>query len=202
MRVRRVLLTLLCLAACGRTELGEAIARENDGGLRLGVDGGAPERDAGQDGGRLTSDAGSLTRDGGVRGRCGANPGPMTSTRCAQRVLLTRLTRTTPTCVVDVRISVGEEGTLTWDCGSPAGGAAEVRFARATFRGRVTAGALEVCTASQFDWTDRCVWISEQFIEGPVQRGPLQLSYAEAPLDGAGCQVPCQATGTFEILQP
>lgn len=157
--------------------------------------------DGGRDAGSLLRDAGPAPHDGGVR-RCGTSPGPMTSTRCAQRLRLTGLMRTTPTCAVDVRIAVGEEGTLSWDCGSPAGGGAEVRFARATFRGRVSGGELDACTTSQFDWTDRCVWISEQFVEGPVQRGPLRLSYAEAPLSGGACQVPCQATGTFEILAP
>lgn len=123
--------------------------------------------------------------------------------RCRQRVRFTRLTRSRVTCFVDVRLDVGDEGLLEWDCGQPTG-RAELRFPRARFTGVMNGTRLDVCFGSEFDWSDGCKWTSAQAVSGEVTTGAtLRLTYAEAPLPGeSGCVVPCQATGEVVVLGP
>lgn len=191
---------LLSSFGCGRTEpLTETIAFDagtsRDAGLvDAGVrDGGSP-RDAG------LVDAG-LTRDAGAPTSCRNAPGPQSGRRCSRKLRLDSLSRSTFSCFVDVRIDVAEEGTLEWECDQPMG-RAEVRFARAGFTGVVNGNELDVCFGSEFDWSDGCRWTSAQALRGSLASSSLQLTYAEAPLTGAGCQTPCSASGVVTILAP
>ena len=108
-----------------------------------------------------------------------------------------------PGCFIDVRMNIGDEGVLEWDCGAPTGGA-EVRFPRARFTGVVTGDRLHVCFGSEFDWSDGCKWTSAQALRGTLGAGvTLQLTYSEAPLTGQpGCEVPCSASGEVLDLGP
>lgn len=193
--VLRVLVVLLSLLGCGRTEpLSETIATDaglsRDAGTR---DAGAP-RDAG------TLDAG-MTRDAGAATSCTNAPGPQGGQRCQRRLRLDSLSRSGATCFVDVRIDLAEEGELEWECDRPLG-RAEVRFARARFTGVVSANELDVCFGSEFDWADGCRWTSAQALRGSLSEPTLQLTYAEAPLSGLGCQPPCAASGVVTVLAP
>lgn len=184
-------LLLAVLTSCGRTEpLVETTALVFDAGR---ADGG--RADAG------VTDAGVL--DAGVPTSCANAPGPQTAQLCSQKLRFVSVERSMPSCFVDVRMNVGDEGVLEWDCGTTMG-RAEVRFPRARFTGGVTGDLLEVCFGSEFDWSDGCRWTSAQALRGPLTAGAtLRLTYSEAPLRGQlGCVVPCSASGEVLNLGP
>ena len=194
--VMRLLVTTSLLRAaltsCGRTEpLVEVIPLVLDAG----------RTDAGQPDAGRALDAG--VADAGVPTSCANAPGPQTAQRCSQRLRLLSVSRSMPSCFVDVRMNVGDEGLLEWDCGATMG-RAEVRFPRARFTGVVTGELLEVCFGSEFDWSDGCSWTSAQALRGPLTSGAtLRLTYSEAPLPGQlGCVVPCSASGEVLNLGP
>ena len=185
-------LLLVALTSCGRTEpLVETIAFMADAGR---PDAGRP--DAGR-----SLDAG--VADAGVPTSCANAPGPQTAQRCSQQLRVLSLSRSMPSCFVDVRMNVGDEGVLEWDCGTTMG-RAEVRFPRARFTGVVRGDLLEVCFGSEFDWTDGCRWTSAQALRGPLTAGAtLRLTYSEASQPGQlGCVVPCSASGEVMNLGP
>lgn len=195
-------LLLAALTSCGRTEplselvnvvpvdAGSIDAGRRDAGVRS--DAGVP------DGG---NDAGPV--DAGVPTSCTNTPGPQTAQRCRQRLRFTSLSRSMPSCFIDVRMNVGEEGVLEWDCGTLMG-RAEVRFPQARFTGVVNGDLLDVCFGSDFDWTDGCKWTSAQALRGALGTGrTLRLTYSEAPVPGQlGCVVPCSASGEVLDLGP
>lgn len=194
--VMRLLVTtsllLAALTSCGRTEpLVEVIPLVLDAG----------RTDAGQPDAGRALDAG--VADAGVPTSCANAPGPQTAQRCSQKLRFVSVSRSMPSCFVDVRMNVGDEGLLEWDCGATMG-RAEVRFPRARFTGVVTGDLLEVCFGSEFDWSDGCSWTSAQALRGPLTSGAtLRLTYSEAPLPGQlGCVVPCSASGEVLNLGP
>ncbi len=194
-RTRVTQLLLVLAVSCGRTEpLVETIAFVLDAGLADAgrADGGAT--DAGRDAGLA---------DAGVPTSCANPPGPQTAQRCSQKLRFLSVSRSMPSCFVDVRMNVGDEGVLEWDCGTTMG-RAEVRFPRARFTGVVTGDLLEVCFGSEFDWSDGCRWTSAQALRGTLTAGAtLRLTYSEAPLPGQrGCVVPCSASGEVLNLGP
>ena len=185
-------LLLAALISCGRTEpLVETTALVFDAGS---ADAGRP--DAGR-----SFDAG--VADAGVPTSCANAPGPQTTQRCSQKLRFLSVTRSMPSCFVDVRMDLGDEGVLEWDCGTTMG-RAEVRFPRARFTGVVSGDLLEVCFGSEFDWTDGCRWTSAQALRGRLTAGAtIRLTYSEAPLPGQlGCVVPCSASGEVLNLGP
>lgn len=181
LRLVFVVVPLLC---CGRTEpLSETI----------GVDAGRADTGV--------RDAGMTSRDAGAPTSCTNAPGPQLGRRCQRTLRLDSLSRSSALCFVDVRIDLAEEGTLEWEC-EQATGRAEVRFSRARFTGVVSGNQLDVCFGSEFDWSDRCRWSSAQALRGSLSEPTLQLTYAEAPLTGSGCQTPCGASGVVTLLAP
>lgn len=189
-------LLLAVLTSCGRTEpLAETTALVFDAGRAD-----AGRTDAG------VADAGSLDAgraDAGVPTSCANAPGPQTAQRCSQQLRVLSLSRSMASCFVDVRMNVGDEGVLEWDCGTTMG-RAEVRFPRARFTGVVRGDLLEVCFGSEFDWTDGCRWTSAQALRGTLTAGAtLRLTYSEASQPGQlGCVVPCSASGEVINLGP
>lgn len=184
-------LLLVLAVSCGRTEpLVETIAVVHD----------AERADAGRADAGAT-DAGSV--DAGVPTSCANAPGPQTAQRCSQKLRFMSVSRSMPSCFVDVRMDVGDEGVVEWDCGTTMG-RAEVRFPRARFTGVVNGDLLEVCFGSEFDWTDGCRWTSAQALRGSLTTGAtLRLTYSEAPRPGQlGCVVPCSASGEVLDLGP
>jgi len=175
--VTRPVLVLTLAMSCGKTEPPrETVVLSSDAGV---PDAGRPLDAGASDAGR---DAGLF--DAGVLTSCTNSPGPQTAQRCAQRLRFTSLSRSMPSCFIDVRMNVGEEGVLEWDCGTPMG-RAEVRFPRARFTGVVNGDLLEVCFGSEFDWTDGCNWTSAQALRGALGAGvTLRLTYSAAPLPG------------------
>ncbi len=195
--VIRLLTSLLvaALTSCGRTEpLVETLALVLDAGSADAGRADAGATDAGRDAGLV---------DAGVPTSCANAPGPQTAQRCSQKLRVLSVSRSMPSCFVDVRMNVGDEGVLEWDCGT-AMGRAEVRFPRARFTGVVTGDLLEVCFGSEFDWTDGCRWTSAQALRGTLTAGAtLRLTYSEAPRPGQlGCVVPCSASGEVLNLGP
>lgn len=118
----------------------------------------------------------------------GAGGGPT----CERRLRVLSLT-VQPGCWVDVSISVGQVGTLSWPC---EGGVGSVAFGAMAFRGVVLpGGGIELCAGTQFDWSDGCHWTSAQYVTGRLADPRVTFTYAEAPAPGqAGCAPSCSAS--------
>ena len=117
---------------------------------------------------------------------------------CTRSVVVQTLTRSSPTCFVDVVVAVGQTGTLTLACAGD--GEASIAFGSRSFAGAVVGGAIMVCTGTQFDWSDGCVWTSAQTVQGDVASGTLSFDYVEAPKPGqSSCAAPCTAHGTIAV---
>lgn len=185
----------LVVGGCGRTDPISFTPVIDAGWRDAGVD-------AGADAGRRRDGGLPMVADGGAPTSCANEPGPGTQTRCFARVRLEQFTPSSPTCFVDVRVRVGEEGAVDWDCGETTG-RASITFPNARFTGVVTERNVDVCSGTEFDWTDGCHWSSAQTIRGSLSDQRLRLTYAEAPLAmQLGCVVPCSASGTLLLLPP
>lgn len=120
-----------------------------------------PRQDARPD--ALVLDPICVWPDGGLRGAT-----------CSRNLRVLDLRRSSPICFVDVVVSVGQTGTLTYDC---AGGGAIVDFGRATFRGAFDGARVDVCIGTS-----------------------LRFDYVESPAPGQrGCLTPCTATATIAV---
>jgi hypothetical protein len=117
---------------------------------------------------------------------------------CSREVRVIAVTKSSPTCFVDLAFDVGDTGTLRFACG---GGQAELSFSRGTFRGGFDGASVDVCAGTTFPWSDGCTWDSAQRAFGELAAGTLSFTYVEAPT-GSGCLQPCTATGTLEIVAP
>lgn len=186
----------LVSAACGaRTALPlDDVEEGPDAGPDSGRDAArdAP-RDAAQDGPR---DAG---RDAPAASLCvpfDAGTGPDAGT-CTRSVRVGSVTKSMPSCFVDLAFDVGEIGTLRYAC---AGGAAELVFSRGTFRGGFDGKRVDVCAGTSFEWSDGCTWESAQRADGDLFPGIFAFSYVEKATSGMRCFPPCSATGTIVVL--
>jgi hypothetical protein len=194
-RLVRVLLPLgVVSVACGaRTGLSADEVAPVDAGREAELD---PPRDARVEAPVAIVDAG---RDTGPSLLCtpfDAGSGADAGT-CSRSVRVTRVTRSTSTCFVDLAFDVGEIGTLRFACG---GGAAEMVFSRGTFRGGYDGQSVDVCAGTTFKWSDGCSWDSAQRALGELGSGELSFTYVEQTTAGSGCSSPCTATGTVEVL--
>jgi hypothetical protein len=130
---------------------------------------------------------------------CTMPPAPVaTSSMCSHGVVITSLTRSSPSCFTDTVVSVGQHGTLTFPCESS--GPASLRIGSSTFDGALVGAKIEVCTGTQFPWNDGCTWTSAQRVSGNLSSGELVFTYGEAPKAGQhGCASACTATGQVRL---
>lgn len=122
-----------------------------------------------------------------------ANKGPT----CRRNVVFKGLQKS-PSCYVDTVAQEGQAGVLTYPCNGD--GAATLRFGSKSFHGAVVGGKVDVCTGTEYLFSDQCKWTSAQRVSGSVGNGELQFTYGEAPKPGQhNCAMKCGATATISV---
>jgi hypothetical protein len=125
-----------------------------------------------------------------------ASTGPM----CTRTVVVRSLTLSSPTCYTDLRVAVGDRGTMTYPCSGD--GASKLSFDRGTFEGAEISGKVTVCTGTQYEVpsVDRCTWSTAQEVTGSIASGTLRFTYGEAPKEPPGmCASACTSVGSIEV---
>jgi hypothetical protein len=117
---------------------------------------------------------------------------------CSRTVLVTTLNRSNPVCFVDAVVGVGQTGTLSYPCVGD--GPATISFGTRSFTGADIGNVVDVCTGTEFPWSDGCMWTSAQRVTGALDSGTLTFTYGEAPKAGqTGCTWSCSAEGTLTL---
>lgn len=184
---------LLLLIACGaRTDPGSRALEPEDAGFDASVRDAARDasRDAPPDSPPLVDAAGPamcVVADAG---------GPPFPDACAMSAKMTSFTLSSSTCFVDVAVKLGEPGVINFFC---QGGYASADFGHGAFQGNFTGKTFDVCIGTTFNYSDGCTWKSAQRITGDPSSGHLTFTYEEAPVSGAGCASPCNATGVISL---
>ena len=125
--------------------------------------------------------------------KTGASRGP----RCQRNVVVTSLTKR-PSCFVDTVVQNGQEGTLAFPCDGD--GEATLTFGNKSFKGADVGGKIDVCTGTEYPFSDGCTWTSAQHVSGSIASGKLQFTYGEAPKPGQSqCAMACESTATVRI---
>ncbi|MBX3193434.1 MAG: hypothetical protein KF819_41010 [Labilithrix sp.] len=127
-----------------------------------------------------------------------------TGATCTKTVVVTSLA-SQPGCFTDTVVAVGQRGTLRYPCDGE--GPASLGFSSKThgskqFDGGGSKRAVDVCTGTEFDFSDGCTWTSAQRVSGSIERGTLQFAYGEAPKAGQeskACASACTARGTLRV---
>lgn len=125
-----------------------------------------------------------------------ASTGPM----CTRTVVVRSLTLSSPTCYTDLRVAVGDRGTLTYPCSGD--GASKLSFDRGTFEGADIGGKVTVCTGTQYEvpMVDHCTWSTAQQVTGSIANGTLRFTYGEAPKEPPSmCASACTSTGSIDV---
>ncbi len=126
-----------------------------------------------------------------ARAPAAANHGP----KCKRSVVFTGLQKS-PSCYVDTVAHEGQAGVLTFPCSGD--GEASLRFGKKTFIGAVVNGKVDVCTGTEYLFSDHCKWTSAQRVTGTVGNGDLRFTYGEAPKPGQqSCAAACGATASI-----
>ena len=128
-------------------------------------------------------------------GHVGPSSGPM----CTRSVTLGAISKR-ESCYVDTVAQPGDTGTLTYPCEGD--GEATLSFGNRTFSGAVVSGKVDVCTGTEYPFSDGCTWSSAQRISGNVDGSSLRFTYGEAPKPKAGqqsCAEACGATATLRM---
>jgi hypothetical protein len=122
---------------------------------------------------------------------------PNTGPRCQRTVRLSAVS-TRPTCYVDTVAHAGDTGTLTFPCEGD--GEATLTFGNRAFAGASVGGTINVCTGTEYPWSDGCKWTSAQRVTGTIASGTLRFTYGEAPKAGEhDCWSACDATATVRV---
>lgn len=122
-----------------------------------------------------------------------ANKGPT----CRRNVVFGAINKS-PSCYVDVVAKENQAGVLTYPCNGD--GAATLSFGNKRFTGAVINGKVDVCTGTEYLFSDQCKWTSAQRVSGSVGDGELHFTYGEGPKPGQhNCAQKCGATSTITI---
>ncbi|HSO31453.1 MAG TPA: hypothetical protein VLT33_03025 [Labilithrix sp.] len=125
------------------------------------------------------------------------NLAPNDGPRCQRTVTLSAVS-TRPSCYVDTVAHAGDTGTLTYPCEGD--GEATLTFGNRAFAGASVGGKINVCTGTEYPWSDGCKWTSAQRVTGTVASGSLRFTYGEAPKVGEhDCWSACDATATVRV---
>ncbi len=117
--------------------------------------------------------------------------------KCQRSVVISAISKRA-SCFVDTVAQAGENGTLTYPCNGD--GEATLTFAKRSFAGSTIGGRLNVCTGTEYPWSDGCTWTSAQKVTGSIASGTLNFTYGEAPRPGQeSCATACDATATVRI---
>lgn len=125
-------------------------------------------------------------------------PAPSGAERmCTKRLVVTRTTGAEG-CFIDERVT-RVRGVLRYACDGT--GPATATFAEAVFRGRIEGGQVDVLLNTDFNFSDGCVWTTEQHLRGAISNEALDYSYAERPREGQqGCSASCRAHARARIV--
>ena len=117
---------------------------------------------------------------------------------CTRTVTVTSLS-VPPGCWTDTVIKVGQTGTLSFPCAGD--GDATLSFGSKAFAGADVGGKVDVCTGTEFPWSDGCAWTSAQHVSGSIASGTLSFGYGEAPKPGQNrqCAPSCSASGAVRV---
>jgi hypothetical protein len=117
--------------------------------------------------------------------------------KCQRAVVITGIS-TRPSCFVDTVAKSGDTGILTFPCDGD--GEATLTFGTRSFAGADVGGKVNVCTGTEYPWSDGCTWTSAQRVTGSIASGTLSFTYGEAPRPGQNnCARACEAHGTVRV---
>lgn len=123
--------------------------------------------------------------------------GPSSGPMCTRSVTLGAISKR-ESCYVDTVAQPGDVGTLTYPCDGD--GEATLTFGNKTFSGAVESGKVDVCTGTEYPFSDGCTWSSAQRISGNVAGGSLRFTYGEAPKPNQHeCAQACGASATLSM---
>lgn len=87
---------------------------------------------------------------------------------------------------------------LSFPCG--VGDSVEFSFGDVTFFGETRGCTIDLQAQTFFDWSDGCIWETEQHITGDLREAMLSYHYNEWPMEGqVGCDPTCEATGVILV---
>ena len=126
-----------------------------------------------------------------VRARLPAMPGPTGAERICEKRMIAPRTEGAAGCFIDERVTQSP-GVLRYPC--EGSGWVKAVFGAAVFLGRLDAGNVDLVLGTEFDFSDGCVWSTEQHLRGALSSPALNYTYSEAPKPGQrGCSTPCSA---------
>lgn len=127
---------------------------------------------------------------------------PTSSSCVAQLSLIGRIDKSAPGCFLDERIS-STTGLLHYPCSGD--GLVDAEFGEHRYKGRLTAGALELELTTELDWDDGCRWGTRAVINGTLASNgallfqPLAWHYRDRVLEGTRCSRTCTARAALEV---
>lgn len=115
---------------------------------------------------------------------------------CTKRIVVAR-TEGAEGCFIDERVTQ-TPGVVRYPCGGT--GWAKATFGHALFLGHVESGQVDLVLNTEFDFSDGCVWTTEQHLRGAIDGDALEYSYAERPRPNQrGCSTSCSAHARANI---
>jgi hypothetical protein len=133
---------------------------------------------------------------------CLKSPVPKNTGKVCHRSVVVTSLEVPPGCFVDTVPKLGQKGTLTYPCEGD--GEARLTFGTKAFAGASLGGKLEMCTGTEYPFSDGCRWTSAQRIRGRLGMGSLAFEYGEAPKVGQAnphrsCARACSASGSVRV---
>jgi hypothetical protein len=127
-----------------------------------------------------------------LRVRLPSMPPPTGAERFCEKHLTVARTEGAEGCFIDERVTQAP-GVLRYPC--EGNGWVKAVFGQALFLGRLDGGQVDLVLNTEFDFSDRCEWTTDQHLRGALSSPALDYSYSEAPKPGQqGCANPCRAT--------
>ena len=109
---------------------------------------------------------------------------------CTKRLVVAR-TEGAAGCFIDERVT-RVPGALRYPC--TGNGWAKASFGNALFLGRIESGQVDLVLNTEFDFSDGCVWTTDQRLRGAISDDALAYTYSERPRPGQrGCSSSCRA---------
>jgi hypothetical protein len=132
-----------------------------------------------------------------LRVRLPQHPPPTgTEAICTKRLVVAR-TEGAEGCFVDERVTQ-TPGVVRYPCAGT--GWAKAVFGHALFLGRIENGRVDLVLNTEFDFSDGCVWTTDQRLRGAISGEALDYSYAEGPRPNQrGCSTSCSARARARI---
>jgi len=115
---------------------------------------------------------------------------------CTKRLVVAR-TEGAEGCFIDERVTQ-TPGVVRYPCTGT--GWAKATFGHALFLGRIEQGQVDLTLNTEFDFSDGCVWTTDQRLRGAITGDALDYTYAERPRSNQrGCSTSCRAHARARI---